>query len=347
MPGQHRGNSDNGASLSHEAKSSPSTPGQASRQCHHGACLTLWTAVLDYCGLVEAARTKEPMPERRGSRGWRGPRALNFTGNSAWKPALTELGVKDFQTEKVIPRLLYERIGYWDFRTYEESETSLQYFYTMLLHAGLAASDWESIWSRLMLPLAKDMRKGKLPGGSYPTADELIKLANDKYSGYYLANRSAQNLISKAPEIIGGLLTSALSVATTLFDSSTGDGDQVMMSSELLPGLAMDVMGCGEVLGPRGEQASAWCEGFKATVDRSQVIGEGKGGSDLYPFISTTDGDSYNAALPSIEMRQPSVQCSEHSSSMRGASFQKHVSSSGLRVPEIRAGLSPSAGYPR
>lgn len=409
----------------------------------------------------------------------------NFTGNSAWKPALAELGVKDFQTEQVIPRLLYERIGYWGFRTYEESETSLQYFYTMLLHAGLAASDWESIWSRLMLPLAKDMRKGKLPGGSYPTADELIKLANDKYSGYYLANRSAQNLISKAPEIIGGLLTSALSVATTLFDSSTGDGDQVMMSSELLPSLAMEalrsvlsaegsrtgkrasqivyfppaqlrlepsdgespivlywdrtrfpkeyigrtvtyrvngeryleaevlsgvdsavleeasislkperaydvevelsaadnsqlgrlyatqsfranrpgvyeflrtsdgtvrqkvrplrrrrdvvclvapgfrvvpkagmtlvntdslpggysiqtfdmeVMGCGEVLGPRGEQASAWCEGFKATVDRSQVIGEGKGGSDLYPFIGTADGDSYNAALPSIEI---------------------------------------------
>ena len=408
----------------------------------------------------------------------------NFTGNSAWKPALAELGVKDNQTEQVIPRLLYERISYWGFRTYDEDETSLQYFYTMLLHAGLATSDWESIWSRLMLPLAKDMRKGKLPGGSYPTANELIKLANDKYSGYYLANRSAQNLISKAPEIIGGLLTSALSVATTLFDSSTGDGDQVM-SSELLPSLAMEalqsvlsaegsrtgkrasqivyfppaqlrlepsdgespivlhwdrtrfpkeyigrnvtyrvngerlleaevlsgvdsavleevsislkperaydveielsaaddsqlgrlyatqsfranrpgvyeflrtsdgtvrqkvrplrrrrdviclvapgfrvvpkagmtlvntdslpggysiqtfdmeVMGCGEVLDPRGEQASAWCEGFKATVDRSQVIGEGKGGSDLYPYIGAADGDSYNAALPSIEI---------------------------------------------
>lgn len=409
----------------------------------------------------------------------------NFTGNSAWKPALAELGVKDNQTEQVLPKLLYERISYWGFRTYDKDETFLQYFYTMLLHAGLATSDWESIWSRLMLPLAKDMRKGKLPGGSYPTAGELIKLANDKHSGYYLANKSAQNLISKAPDIIGGLLTSALSVATTLFDSSTGDGDQVMMSSELLPSLAMEalrsvlsaegsrtgkrasqivyfppaqlrlepsdgespivlhwdrtrfpkeyigrnvtyrvngerlleaevlsgvdsavleevsislkperaydveielsaaddsqlgrlystqsfranrpgvyeflrtsdgtvrqkvrplrrrrdviclvapgfrvvpkagmtlvntdslpggysiqtfdmeVMGCGEVLDPRGEQASAWCEGFKATVDRSQVIGEGKGGSDLYPFIGAAGGDSYNAALPSIEI---------------------------------------------
>lgn len=409
----------------------------------------------------------------------------NFTGNSAWKPALAELGVKDFQTEQVIPRLLYQRISCWGFRTYGEDETPLQYFYTMLLHAGLAASDWESIWSRLMLPLARDVRKGKLPGGSYPTTDELIKLANDKYSGYYLANRSAQNLIVKAPEIVGGLLTSAMSVATTLVESSMGDGDQVMMSSDLLPSLAMEalrsvlsaegsrtgkrasqivyfppaqlrlepsegerpivlhwdrtrfpkeyigrtvtyrvngerlleaevlsgvdsavleevsvsleperaydveielsapdesqlgrlyatqsfranrpgvyeflrtsdgtvrqkvrplrrrrdviclvapgfsivpkggmtllntdslpggysiqtfdmeVMGCGEVFDPSGEQASAWCEGFKATVDRSQVIGEGKGGSDLYPFIGTEDGDSYNSALPAIEI---------------------------------------------
>ena len=409
----------------------------------------------------------------------------NFTGNSAWKPALAELGVKDYQTEQVIPKLLYERVSYWGFRTYAESETSLQYFYTMLLHAGLAASDWESIWTRLMLPLARDLRRGKLPGGSYPTADDLIKLANDKYSGYYLANRSAQNLIAKAPEIVGSLLTSALRVATTLVDSSTGNGNKIMMSSEQLPDLAMealravlhaeeskagqrasrivyfppaqlrlevangespivlhwdktrfpkeyigqtvtyrvngkllfetevltgidsavleevsirlmperaydvevelsaadspqigrlyatqsfranrpgvyeflrtsdgsvrqkvrplrrrrdvtclvapgfsivprggmelvntdslpggysvqtfkmDVMGCGEVIGPRGEQASAWCEGFKVTVDRSQVIGEGKGGSDLYPFFGTADGESYNSALPSIEI---------------------------------------------
>lgn len=410
----------------------------------------------------------------------------NFTGSSAWKPAFAELGVKDFQTEQVIPRFLYQRISYWGFKTYGEDETSLQYFYTILLHAGLAISDWESIWSRLMLPLARDMHKGKFPGGSYPTADVLIKLANDKHSGYYLANRSAQNIITKAHEIVGGLLTSAMSVATTLVESSTGDGDQVMMSSDLLPSLAlealrsvlaaegsktgkrlsqivyfppaqlrlepsegerpivlhwdrtrfpkeyigrtviyrvngeqlfesevlsgvdsavleeasislnperaydveielsaadesqlgriyatqsfranhpgvyeflrasdgtvrqkvrplrrrrnviclvapgysiipksgmallntdflpsgysiqtydMDVIGCGEILDPIGEQVSAWCEGFKVTVDRSQLIGEGKGGSDLYPFIGTKDGDSYNSALPAIEIK--------------------------------------------
>lgn len=409
----------------------------------------------------------------------------NFTGNSVWKPALDELGVKDHQAEQEIPKLLYERVSYWGFRTYEESETSLPYFYTILLHAGLAASDWESIWSRLLLPLAKDMRKGKLPEGSYPTANELIKLANDKYSGYYLDNKSAQNLISKAPEIIGSLLTSALSVATTLVENSTNNGNQIMMSSDQLPSLAMEalrsvlsteesrtgrrasrivylppaqlrlepseeerpivlhwdrtrfpkeyigrtityrvngkqlletevlsgvnsaileetsinlkpektydveielstsdksqlgklystqsfranrpgiyeflktsdgtirqkvrplrrrrnvtclvapefrivpkdgmalvsidtlpngysiqtfdmeVMGCGEVYNPKGEQESAWCEGFKATVDRSQIIGEGKGGSDLYPFIRIKDGYSYNSALPAIEI---------------------------------------------
>lgn len=81
-----------------------------------------------------------------------------------------------------------------------------------------------------------------------------------------------------------------------------------LVNTDSLPGgysiqtFDMEVMGCGEVLDPRGEQASAWCEGFKATVDRSQVIGEGKGGSDLYPFIGAADGDSYNAALPSIEI---------------------------------------------
>lgn len=409
----------------------------------------------------------------------------NFTGSSAWKPAFAELGIRDAQSEQMIPRILYEMIGFRGFRTYATSETSLQYFYTMLLHAGLASSDWESIWQRLVLPLARDMHKGKLPSGSYPTADDLIKLANDRYSGYCLANKSAQNLIKKAPEIVGGLLTSALSVGIALVENSMGNNDQIMLSSNLLPALAMeslrsvlanegsksgkraskiiyfppaelrlepadgnaplilhwdktrfpkeyigqavtyrvngkklldaevltgfdcgileevsialtperafdvevelatadgsqlgrlfatqsfranrpgvyeflrtsdgtlrqkvrplrrirdviclvapgfkinakdgmallntdllpcgytlqtynmDVMGCGEVIGPNGEQASAWCESFKVTVDRSQVIGEGNSGSDLYPFFGTEGRDTYNSALPSIEI---------------------------------------------
>lgn len=409
----------------------------------------------------------------------------NFTGNSVWKQAFAELGIKDNLSEQEIPKLLYERIRNWGFRTYSEEETEFRYYYTVLLHAGLAESDWISIWSRLILPLAKDINRGRLPNGTYPTTNDLIELSSDKMGGYYLANKSASNLLDKAPEVTGPLLFSALGVAENLVASASRGNNSMMMSSNNLPSLAMealrtvlssdstpignsnrslvylppaelrldtvehdrplvlhwnetrlpmsyvgrkvwytvngipmatrtvltgvsyaileavtikvepagtydvevemsnpegsktnrlfssqtfrknrpgiyefirssdgiirqkirplrrkrdvyclvtpgfristqhgmtlinkeqfangyevltfdmDPLGCGAVYDQSGIQVSAWCEGFKVTVDRSQVIGENKSGADLYPLVLRPDGLGYNDALPAISI---------------------------------------------
>ena len=415
----------------------------------------------------------------------------NFTGSAAWKPALAELGVTDPTSEQEIKRLLYARIQRWGFKTYDDDETELKYYYTILLHAGLAMSDWESIWDRLMIPLARDIERGRLPDGTYPSSRGLIKLANDKHSGYYLENKSAQNLIAKAPGIVGPLLSGALTIAETLVKNSTGNKNTIMMSRGVLPSLSMkalnkvlgkkegkpgkrstsplvyfppaelrldpsnqempmqlhwdltrfpkkyagktityringtiyctakimtgvnsavlterlielepfrtydveielskpgesaggklfssqsfkenrpgiyefirmpdgilrqkvrplrkkrdvlcliapgfkiiprsgmtlinsetltrgysiqtfdmSVMGCGEAYDPSGNQLSAWCEGFKITIDKSQLVGEGKGGSDLYPVIGGAETVDYNAALPAITIESLSA----------------------------------------
>lgn len=428
----------------------------------------------------------------------------NFDGSSVWRRSFAELGITDTTSEQEIPRFLYGRIADKGFRIYSEDETGFQYYYTILLHAGLAESDWASIWSRLILPLAEDMRKGRYPDGAYPTSDMLIQLANDNDGRYYLANRSASNLIAKAPEVAGPLLSSALLVAETMLSSSMEGTEPVLMSSGLLPNLAMDAllstleprekkpghrksspgivyfppaelrlnpadgdrpvcihwnssrlpdeyagrtvayrvngetlmktqikrafdsaileetsvrlapaksydvevelstsgssirgrlcsaqsfrenrpgiyefvrtsdgvlrqkmrplrrkrdvhclvapgysiipgsgmellnreligdgysiqvfemdqMGCGEILDPNGEQASAWCEGFKVSLDASRAIGEGSSGCDLFPFLGAENDGAYNWAMPSIAIesleegfdhRQLKVECS-------------------------------------
>ena len=415
----------------------------------------------------------------------------NFTGSAAWKPALAELGITDHTSEHEIKRLLYTHIQQWGFKTYDDDETELKYYYTILLHAGLAMSDWESIWDRLMIPLARDIERGRLPDGTYPSSRALIRLANDKHSGYHLANKSAQNLIAKAPDIVGPLLSEALSIAETLVRNSTDNKNAIMMSRGALPTLSMkaldkvlskketkrskrstsqlvylppaelrlnpsnskmpmqlhwdltrfpkkyagrtvtyringticctaeimtgvnsavlterlieleafrtydieielskpeesaegklfssqsfkenrpgiyefirmpdgilrqkirplrkrrdvlcliapgfkiiprngmelvnsevltggysiqtfdmSVMGCGEVYDPSENQVSAWCEGFKITIDRSQLVGEGKEGSDLYPMIGEAEKVDYNAALPAITIESLSA----------------------------------------
>ncbi len=166
----------------------------------------------------------------------------NFTGDSVWHASFDELGIKDQTSRVAIPHFVYDRIKYKGFNVYNEEETQYQYFYTALLHAGLAESDWVSIWSRLIIPLVRGMQKGRLPDGAYPTAADLIRLANDKHSGFYLANRSAQNLIHKVPEVTGPMLVSALSVAETALSSATGSGDTIMASSGALPTAAMNAL---------------------------------------------------------------------------------------------------------
>ena len=166
----------------------------------------------------------------------------NFTGTSVWVSVFDELGITDQASEIEIKKGIYERISYWGFKVYKSSESALRYFYTLLLHAGLAETDWISIWDKLLIPVAKDIRIGRLPFGSYPTALDLIRLASNENGPYHLANKSASNLLTKAPEIVGPLLEEALDIASSYVDSAALGDKTYMIPRKTLPSVAMDAL---------------------------------------------------------------------------------------------------------
>lgn len=126
---------------------------------------------------------------------------------------------------------------------YGRDEETNYYFYTALLHGGLSADSWASLWDRSLLPLARGIAKGDYGFCGEMDGHSILRELKNPESRF-APRKSVANILGKAPDsTIAPLFEAAMRVAAQEVERHESIKSRYTMLSNFgLPEIAMEAL---------------------------------------------------------------------------------------------------------
>lgn len=141
------------------------------------------------------------------------------------------------QTElkKTFVRILGKR----EMPLYAQDEAAHYYFYTALLHGGLSKDAWEDLWESSLIPMAKELRRGRIGFGGEISGYSILQEVKNA-DGRYAPKMSVARILQKASDsTIAPLFESAMRVAAQSEARSSSRDEYVLIDNLGLPEIAV------------------------------------------------------------------------------------------------------------
>lgn len=123
---------------------------------------------------------------------------------------------------------------------YCQDEAACYYLYTTLLHGGLSKDSWEDLWKSSLIPLARELKEGKVGFGGELSGHAILKELKSEGSRYAPKKESVMKILRKAPDsTLAPLFESALKVAMQTETRSLSRDEYVLLDSADLPEAAV------------------------------------------------------------------------------------------------------------
>lgn len=175
-----------------------------------------------------------------------------YDGENLWGNLFGRAGITNGNIQGDLKRVFAKQLEQRRMPLYAADEETNYYFYTALLHGGLSADSWESLWAKSLLPLAKEIAKGNYGFGGEMDGHAVLKEIKNPESRF-APKKSVLNILEKAPDFtIAPLFEASLRVAAQVENAKKSTSGFTMLTSYGLPDVAMQALRAN-----REKQASA------------------------------------------------------------------------------------------
>ena len=165
-----------------------------------------------------------------------------YDGENLWGNLFGRAGVASGNVQGDLKRVFAQQLERRRMPLYAADEEANYYFYTALLHGGLSADSWESLWAKSLLPLAKEVSKGNYGFGGEMDGHSALKEIKNPDSRF-APKKSVLNILEKAPDFtIAPLFEASLRVAAQVESAKNPTSGFTMLTSYGLPDVAMQAL---------------------------------------------------------------------------------------------------------
>ena len=166
----------------------------------------------------------------------------DYDGENLWGNLFGRAGVVSGNMQVELKRVFTHQLERRKMPLYAADEETNYYFYTALLHGGLSADSWESLWAKSLLPLAKELSKGSYGFGGEMDGRAILRTIKDPESKF-APKKSVLNILEKAPDFtIAPLFEASLRVASQAELHNRLTSGFTMLTSYGLPDVAMQAL---------------------------------------------------------------------------------------------------------
>ena len=165
-----------------------------------------------------------------------------YDGENLWGNLFGRAGITNGNVQGDLKRVFAQQLERRRMPLYAADEETNYYFYTALLHGGLSADSWESLWAKSLLPLAKEISKGNFGFGGEMDGHAVLKEIKNPESRF-APKKSVLNILEKAPDFtIAPLFEASLRVAAQVESAKKPASGFTMLTSYGLPDVAMQAL---------------------------------------------------------------------------------------------------------
>ena len=165
-----------------------------------------------------------------------------YDGANLWGNLFGKIGIADGNLQAEFKRAFSRHLERRHMPLYAADEEANHYFYTALLHGGLSSDSWDSLWTKSLLPLAKEAARANYGLGTELDGHAILKRIKDPESRF-APKKSVLNILEKAPDYtIAPLFEASLRVASQVESSKSPVSGFTMLTSYGLPDVAMQAL---------------------------------------------------------------------------------------------------------
>ena len=180
----------------------------------------------------------------------------HFDRSTLWGHIYDELGFDGNQgAQTQFKKTFFDTLKRFNLQIYDQSETTLRFKYTALLHAGLSEEAWRALWEDTLIPLAK--------GTNYRYAHEgidILHYAIERDGSLAVKNLGVRRMLERAPKAaLASMLEAGYRTAKqwSAYESGFHSSEAALVSSEGMSAEAMRAL----LRVVEGEQAPAKTHG--------------------------------------------------------------------------------------
>lgn len=163
----------------------------------------------------------------------------NFDGDNLWGNFFSAVKISSQNVQSEFKTLFVDQLKHRGMPLFAKDDARDCYFYSALLHGGLSEKVWIPLWRKSLLPLAREVIKGRYGGVSNTNGLAVLNRILDSKSPY-VPSATVRRLLEKVPKsTLSSLFESAIEIACQMTLDESGFGKKQLISTRGMPEAAM------------------------------------------------------------------------------------------------------------
>lgn len=162
-----------------------------------------------------------------------------FDGDNLWGNFFDAIKITNQNLQSEFKTLFVDQLKRREMPLFAKDDARDCYYFSALLHGGLSEQVWAPLWKQSLLPLAKEINKGRYGGISNANGLAVLNHLLEQ-EGCFAPNTTVRRLLEKAPRsTLAPLFESAIEIARQITLDESGLGKKQLLSSRGMPEAAM------------------------------------------------------------------------------------------------------------
>lgn len=162
-----------------------------------------------------------------------------FDGDNLWGNFFDAIKITNQNLQSEFKTLFVDQLKRREMPLFAKNDARDCYYFSALLHGGLSEQVWALLWKQSLLPLAKEISKGRYGGISNANGFAVLNHLLEP-EGRFTPSTTVRRLLEKAPRsTLAPLFESAIEIARQITLDESGLGKKQLLSSRGMPEAAM------------------------------------------------------------------------------------------------------------